>query len=334
MALVSEKNVEMLREVLKFPELLLNGLERARASNLPTIIKEKRKITHVGMGASALVGSYLGTYFKKKDDLPIEVENDLDFSLGTESLFIVYSYSGDTRETVEAAKRILAGDYEVILASSEGQLRSMAEERDLPHIKLPKGFESRSHLPFGVAYLSYVLSQIFKADANVASELENSIDTILAKKEEILSNNAINLKSIAEGLEASFPFAVGDVALSPVLTRFVNQLAENAKHLASSLFLPEGGHNLICPLKCSKMPVSLFFLQRTSLGKFTAKTFERFKEILHSRERFQINIDDTKFSWQSLLYPTFVIDLLSVLVADLKDVNCYDITEIKEMKSI
>lgn len=331
MALVGEKNIKMLQEVLKFPKLLSKGLESVQNFGLPST---KKEIIHVGMGASALVGNYLKAYFTGEPSIKFSVMNTPNFGIDPNALFIVYSYSGETKETLKSFRKILnyKEDLNIIVASSGGRLTEISKRKDLPLVKLPPGLESRSHLPFGLSAFSYLLGEMYETTTEVVSELEVAIETIKTTKERILSNNARELKEIAKALEASFPFIVGDNKLSPVLLRFVNQLAENAKHLASSIVLPERAHNLICPLKRSRIPVSLLFLKRTSIDTFTKSITKKFREILQNRKSFQIQIDDKKFSLKTLLYPTFIIDLLSVLIADEKGENSHDIREIEEVK--
>lgn len=172
--------------------------------------------------------------------------------------------------------------------------------------------------------------------SEVVRDLEGAINSIRTIKENMLTEESEieqRITDIAKGLEVSFPFVVGDPAIYPVLIRFVNQLAENAKHLASSVVLPEGGHNLVCPLNRSKIPISLLFLERKARKKFTTNFTKHFKEILQDRKQFSISIEDEKFSLNSLLYPTFLIDLISVLIADEKNISSHDIAEIESLKS-
>lgn len=333
MTIVGERNAEMLQEILKFPDLLVKGLKKGKEFSLPREYKRK-KIKHIGMGASALTGSYLESYLTRKlPRVTMEVRKCPQFSFSPGTLHIVYSYSGQTIETIKALKKLVKKkDAKIVVATSGGKIEEIAQKRDLPYVKLPKGFESRSHLPFGVSVLAYLLGEIFEINTEVESDLEEAIEAVKSEKKEILSENIEDLKEITKGLEANFPVAVGDPALSPVLLRFVNQLAENAKHLASSIVLPEGAHNLICPLNRSRIPVSLLFLKRTSLSKFTSKITEEFKKVLRERKTFEITTDDKKFSMKTLLHPTFLVDLLSVMIADEKDLSSYDIREIEEVK--
>lgn len=333
MTIVGEKNTEMLQEVLKFPNLLVKGLKKGKKFSLPREYKKER-IKHIGMGASALVGSYLETYLPRKlQKLTMEVIRTPQLSFSPETLYIIYSYSGQTIETIEVLKKLVSKkDAKIVVATSGGKLENIAQKRDLPYVELPEGFESRSHLPFGVSVLAYLLGEAFEINTEVESDLEGAIEAIKSEKKEVLSEKIEDLEQITKGLEASFPVAVGDPALSPVLLRFVNQLAENAKHLASSTILPEGAHNLICPLRRSRVPVSLFFLKRTSLNAFTSKLTKEFKRVLRERKTFEITTDDKKFSMKTLLHPTFLVDLISVMIADEKDLSSYDIQEIEEVK--
>lgn len=333
MPIVGGKNTEMLQEILKFPDLLSKGLEKGKQVSLSNKY-QRMHVKLIGMGGSALVGSYLQSYLTRKlPKLSVEVIRSLNFPYNPDALHIIYSYSGQTRETLNGLQTILKEkDARIIVATSNGKLESIAQNKHLSCVKLPRGFESRSHLPFGVAALAYLLGDSFGIKTEVESEIEGAIKTIKSEKKKVLTENIEALRNIAKGLEASFPIVIGDPALSPVLLRFVNQLAENAKHLATSTTLPEAAHNLICPLRRSRIPISLLFLKRSSLGNFTSKLTEEFKNLLQERNAFQLTTEDKKFSMKTLLHPTFLIDLLSVLIAEEKDVSAYDIKEIEEIK--
>lgn len=336
MVLVGDKNVKMMQEVLQFPDLISKGMEKAKKLNIAE--KKKDQIIHIGMGGSALVGSYLKAYFSEKLPINFDVIKSPSFLTPSNILYIVYSYSGETRETLMSLEKILSEreNSEILLASSGGELKKIAERKRLTHIPLPKGLESRSHLPYGISIFSQILGKLFNIQSEVARDLEGAITAIREVKERVLTEESDiekRITTIAKTLEASFPFVVSDPAISPVSTRFVNQLAENAKHLASSVVLPEGGHNLICPLNRSKIPISLLFLERNTIGEFTANFTKHFKEVLQERTQFSIQIEDEKFSLKTLLYPTFLVDLISVRIADEKNVSSHDITEIQSLKS-
>lgn len=103
-------------------------------------LQKNTPVVVCGMG-----GSHLGARLLSLDPScpPLLVHSDyglpkLPAVWATTALYIASSYSGETEETLDAAKAILAKGYPLAVIAAGGKLQALAEEHALPFIKLPK----------------------------------------------------------------------------------------------------------------------------------------------------------------------------------------------------
>ena len=107
-------------------------------------LKPFKRIIVLGMGGSRLGADMLNMM---RPDLDIHIHSDyqlpgLSQEVFADALVIANSYSGDTQETISGAKSALAQDYNVAIIGGGGELLEMAEQAEVPHVRIP-----RSELP-------------------------------------------------------------------------------------------------------------------------------------------------------------------------------------------
>ncbi|OGN27622.1 MAG: hypothetical protein A2941_01360 [Candidatus Yanofskybacteria bacterium RIFCSPLOWO2_01_FULL_49_17] len=100
-----------------------------------------KRIVIAGMGGSRLAPDILKMHWPRKN---IHIHSDYglpDLGEGVlrDALVIANSYSGNTGETVSAAREAVSKDYTLAVVASGGELIKMAEENQLPHIIIPGG---------------------------------------------------------------------------------------------------------------------------------------------------------------------------------------------------
>ena len=323
-------NREIFEMTFNFPELIADGIKdgsQVESLNLKNI----KRIYHIGVGTSGLVGEYVQYYFSNLNaNTDFIVIKNHDFPIKEKSLYILYTYSGTTYEVMIALKKILKANLKCIIISSNGVIEEEAKKRNIIFYKMKEGLESRAHLPYGIAFTSTILSEALGYRDKNEEDLKESISILRNIRSKILKEKEEWLK-LAKSILENLPMAIGDSALYPVLKRFQNQIAENVKAPALFGILPDMNHNLLVALKRT---TNLFttLIRRNSADNIVKAYYEIVQKTLSDATIMPIDINDDKHCWNTLLYPTYVIDVLSILAGDLKGVDVRAIPEVSNVK--
>lgn len=127
------------------PKQLTQALE---IKNIPAEFPEFEHIVVTGMGGSALAGDMLRDWL----DLAVPFQVVKDYTLpkyvGTKTLVIACSFSGNTEETLAAFEDAVAKGAHVVIAAGKGTLLDTAKAKGLPYVIMPyDGVTPRMFLP-------------------------------------------------------------------------------------------------------------------------------------------------------------------------------------------
>lgn len=301
------------------------------------------KIAWFGVGASALIGEYISSYTFYAVECPeiiVDVYRDISFERVFRmqyDIYVFYSYSGDTLETLHAFNfassnsGIRKGSI-LLTFSSGGKLESMAKERKVCHVRLPVGYTSRSHFPYGLAISFSILARIL----GLEQELRELVDSKIYDFTKELESTKLHQKldELAQRVLNKIVLVTAERALIAVARRFVAQLNENAKHFAAYFEIPEGAHNLIVGLRgLDKEKIFNVILRRNSEEPLIRKYLDVITDMLTHIDSYIFRINDEKFSWRTLILPTIFADVFSIFLADKKNLSAFDTKEIALIKS-
>jgi glucose/mannose-6-phosphate isomerase len=117
------------------------------ADGLPDLA-DVRGVVVCGMGGSAVAGDVLRSVFRDRLGMPVEVNRsaELPEHAGIHTLVLASSYSGNTSETLAAFGEAVRRGCRTIAVTSGGTLRDEAEERGVPLVGVPGGFQPRAAL--------------------------------------------------------------------------------------------------------------------------------------------------------------------------------------------
>lgn len=206
-----------------------------------------------GVGGSGIIGDIIADYLASLSDLPVSVCRSvrLPAFVGTGTLFVGISYSGETRETLTLLDEAVQKKASVVAITSGGKLLNQAKQDKIPYLKVPEGLLPRVALPELLAASVFVLGSaglIRDAERllrDVAETLRPQIREI--KPSAPISEN--RAKQLAEAILGRLPLLFGSEDSRSVLRRFKNELNENSKMPAFYYTLPEGYHDDIEGLK-------------------------------------------------------------------------------------
>jgi len=213
--------------------------QSVRALSLP-IEGAQRASLLLGMGGSGIVGDYVKAMCVDRLDVPVFVvkEARLPRWVKGDSLVVAISYSGNTLETVAAAREALARGALTCVVSSGGRLMELAESRGLPRVRLEGGYAPRAALPMMLYSCLRMLREV-GIEVVEPSEVEESLE-LLRDVEGSLSEASAIARSLVEDRT---PVIVADARYEALAWRFKSDLNENAKMSAKCEVVPESMHN-------------------------------------------------------------------------------------------
>ncbi len=196
-------------------------------------LQHLKKFVVGGMGGSNLAGPLLAAL---RPMLDIVMHRDYGLphlALAKERFWIASSYSGNTEETIDFAKRVFKKGYPVAAISTGGKLIEFAAARRLPHIVIPDTkIQPRSALGFAMVGLA-----AFLRDSTLLSELHT-----LASR---LNPAALEKKgkALAAALRGKVPVVYSSTRNQPIAYNWKIKFNETGKIPAFCNVFPELNHN-------------------------------------------------------------------------------------------
>ena len=215
----------------------------------PADYRQARQILILGMGGSAIGGDLVRTLLAGQVPVPILVsrEYDLPAFVGSDTLVIASSYSGNTEETLSATDQALVAGARVLVISTGGRLAQMAQERGLPLVRYTYDAQPRAALGYSLFLLLGVISALGYVDA-AALGVAAAIAEIRARAAAYSPDRptAQNLaKELAASIHGKAAIVYGGGILAELARRWKGQFNENAKHWAFFEQFPELNHNAV-----------------------------------------------------------------------------------------
>jgi len=230
-----------------FPLQVREAVAIAKRTPIPMNSAAIGNIVLTGLGGSAIAGDLLRSYLAPELRIPFIVNRHyaLPEFVGTKSLVIVSSYSGDTEETIAAHLEAKKRRAQVLCISTGGETRRLAGKFRHPIITIPKGLPPRAALGYSFFPLLIALVKmkfIRSRDKDLRETL--AVLTRSARRCNSLDPRRNPALQIAQKLYGKLPiiYSAAD-RFDAVNLRWRGQLEENAKVLAYGNVVPEMNHN-------------------------------------------------------------------------------------------
>ncbi len=234
------------------PDQLLAGERLSGLAGIAPLRPAPRRVVLCGMGGSAIAGDLLAPLLAAQGVmLSVWRDYELPGWFAPDMLCALSSYSGQTEETLSAARAAAAHGGPLLCLTSGGRLLAQARAaaaagRDWPAVLLPPGLAPRAALGYGLSGLLWALHRLGVA-ASPAAELAAAAATLRA------ANAALGAPAAAAGNEAGRLAALLRGRLAVIYTtspeahaagwRLKAQLNENSKAPALVAAFPELNHN-------------------------------------------------------------------------------------------
>lgn len=332
---------EMLESVLAFPSQVNHAF--TLVSSLAIDYDKISDIVLLGMGGSGIVGDYLRVLLRNSS-LPFHVNKHSipPKSIGKNTLVLAVTYSGNTRETLDALDTCVKAEAKVVLLTSKREINSMRHKGKVPRITIPENGHSRASLGYMLVPLLFVLQE-----ANVLKKVDHDItetvEVLNQIKEECkpeVSGKKNPARSLASELMGRFPIIYGEHNFTDaVALRWKQMLNENAKtHCYYDIF-PELLHNEIEAWDQSEKDSQEYalILLRDSLYERETGLQEKIaatKYIVRQKSNILELWSHGRCELARLLSLTYLGDLVSVYLAKAKGVDASKVRNIDLVKNL
>lgn len=303
--------MEFLDQIRSFPEQIMSR-------NFFNVDRDFNNIVISGMGGSGIVGRIFSELYGR---CPVQVVSDYEIPhyVGSKTLFIAISYSGNTEETLATVKQAREKGAQIKVITSGGELSRLGFET----VKVPSGMQPRNALGYMLSPLLNSLMKIEQSEIDRAHEILQTIEKESSKlkqmAEEICSGNLV-------------PWIVGYEPYVSTAYRWKTQFNENGKILAINSTIPELNHNETVPLKLSYGKERFYFI---SLGNPSNERTA--KRLRITSDLTGIKFNNVKEYGSTMLQKVLSMihsgDYISYYVAKIRSLDPMDVSLIEELKS-
>ncbi len=244
-----------------------------------------KNIVLTGLGGSAISGDVFMNYAREELSIPFNVNRNYNLPnyVDENTLIIASSYSGNTEETLSAAKEAVDRECQIICITTGGKLLELAAEYNLPVALLEKGYQPRYAFWINIFTLINVMQKL-----NFISEQSGYIQNVMSlikHKGQVYSMENNPALSFAEKLIGFIPVIYSaDSYTSGLGNRFKEQINENSKLHAFHNVFPEMNHNEIIGWETfneSQFNAKVIMLNDKEYHSRIQRRFEIVKKILN-----------------------------------------------------
>jgi glucose/mannose-6-phosphate isomerase len=262
---------DVLTSVRLFADQIEQAWNEAKENDLPQSCTLAKQIVICGMGGSALGGRIIDTIYPSSLRTPLEVfsEYHIPNYVGSGTLVILSSYSGNTEETLSAAYEAHQRHAQIFGITTGGNLANFLQKYNYPsYVFDPKNNPSgqpRLGLGYSLAAMLSVLSrcEFISLSNEEMQEAIRSTRRLLSDFAPDKEGSQNLTKSAAYALKNKFPILVASEHLFGAAYSFKNMLNESAKTFSVIFDLPEMNHHLLeglrNPASIKEHMIFLFF---------------------------------------------------------------------------
>lgn len=238
----------MLERVAELPRQLAIARRVAGSVELPARHRDIDAVIVLGMGGSAIGAELTVAVAGDRLRVPLVTHRDYDLPawVGQRTLVVAASHSGETAETLTAARLALERDAPMAVITTGGTLARLAEQHALPLYRYEAKLQPRAAVGYGFGLLHELLVAAgLVADPDSWGPAVATLDTILERNAPTVPTDDNPAKQLAWSLFGRIPVLYGHGPMAAVAHRWKTQLNENAKAWASYEPMPEANHNAI-----------------------------------------------------------------------------------------
>jgi len=239
----------MLAALWNLPDQCHEAWEIGKHVDLPDKVKVN-KIVVTGLGGSAIGGDLLRVFSTDRVAVPVLVNRHYSLPLFVDQQTLVFavSYSGNTEETLSAYEIANEKKVPIIVLTTGGKLKNMAQADKAPVVTVPGGISPRAATGYLFIPMLAVLERMGLV-AGISGEVAELVQQLRLLRDQLgpqaeLSGNLS--KQLAKRLYGHIPVIWGSSGTTEVVAqRWKGQFNENTKTPAYWNVFPELNHNEI-----------------------------------------------------------------------------------------
>lgn len=296
--------------------------------------EEIQNVFVAGLGGSGIGGNLVESIVLPVMKVPLIVSKNYEIPkfVGKNTLFIASSFSGSTEETLISLSQVK--DAKIACISSGGKLIEIAQEKGYDYVQIPNEAPCpRAFLGYSFVQILYLLKHHGLLDYNFEADLLASADLLEQKRPQILAE----AKAIAELCYSKIPFIYSDTRLQAVITRFQQQINENAKQLCHIHIFPEMNHNELVGWQLGKehyRNTAVLLVKTTYDHPRTRLRMDICEPIFEAKTSALQNIQAQGASFvEQALYLIHVFDWASLFLAEKNGVDAFPVDIITHLKN-
>tara|TARA_B100000029_G_scaffold441836_1_gene459893 strand:+ start:57 stop:1064 length:1008 start_codon:yes stop_codon:yes gene_type:complete len=294
------------------------------------------KINHIvftGMGGSGTIGDVISDILSKESiHVTITKGYILPKTVDSNTLIVITSVSGNTKETLTILKQASQTDAKIIVFSSGGKIEEFCHEKNIFYQKIMMEHSPRASLG---KYLFSILNILVNLIPLTKEDILESIKLLDETQSMIYSGN-LNEKNISLNIAKwikNTPIIYYPRGLYSVATRFKNSLQENAKIHVISEELFEACHNGIVAWEKNKKFQPILIRGKDDHEK-TKERWEIIKEYFKKEDIEFLEINSVEGNILSkIINLIYVLDYASIYHAVMNQVNPTPVNAIDFIKS-
>ncbi len=319
---------------LKWPESSRRAL--SQPLELP-VMHNTKLVVLAGMGGSGSACSLIYDWLWPIFDLPVIVVKDfhLPKCVNQQSLVIIVSYSGDTKEALSLLGEAVERNCSIATVSSGGVLEKRSKELGVPHNRVERLVVPRASVP-GMLFLPLrILSELglVKGFKKEGEESILAMEKTLAEVSPSVKFARNPAKKAAVSLYRFRPVVYSSTQHASAAYHFKDSMNENAKVAVQVELLPELFHNEI-ETWAEKTDRMLVLLRHTAEEQAIKKRIRKMTSLVQVRGTKVVEVWCQESLLASLVRWTLFLDMVSIYVAVLKKTNPLSTLLLNQMRAI
>ena len=318
--------------IAQFPKQIADAMADASELDYNSIQhKNFQQVVICGMGGSGIGGKLIEKWFYDTCKVPVILVKDytLPNFINENTLVIASSYSGNTEETIAAAKEAFLKNATIVGITSGGDLQKFCATHEFDLAKLPGGNPPRSMMAYSVIHLVNIMIQ---ANLIPSDSLEH-----FKKCRNLLNNELLVIKEkakeLAHFLHHKQAFIYAPSEHEAVAVRARQQFNENSKILCCHHIIPELNHNEVVGWGGGNSDIAVVLFTSNFINDRNKLRLDLTKRIVLNKTPHLLTIEPKgKNIFEETFYLIHIIDWASIYLAELNQVDPMEIEVIDFLK--
>ena len=296
--------MELCTLILGFPE----KIKHAYSGRTPKLKRIFDNVVFVGMGGSYIAGLTFKNMYEQELKMSIDIRHSISF-VNTHTLYILISYSGNTKEVLNALKNLKRVHPEnILIITSGGKLLREAKKIKTELVKIPKDIHQR----FTFAESFFPIIKTFE-NSGYLKDKKKEIKQITETLKKSTDKIDLGARNLAGKLKEEHPIFYASEYFYPAAYRFQTALEEDAKIICHSNKIPELFHN-----ELEALPAS-YFLPVLIIDRKEKKEYKKQIKYFKKHIKFYSEIGGGNYTKEERMFLLFYFaDFLGYYMSELK----------------